>query len=187
MEIVDDIQQYVEWDENSFHRLYKNYYKALVNYARQITDNNEAAEDVVQDVIAKLWENKNYFATLISLEVYLYNSTRNRAVDLLRHKKVKETYIKKLSEQYKEFHVDDDNIFTEDVYRMLFKTIDSLPRRSREVILMSIKGKKNKEIAEGLGISSESVKTYKQRGMEILRRKMSDEALLLLLILTMDL
>ena len=135
-----NINSYVNWDEEAFHLLYRRYYKALVNYAQQITGNQPVSEDLVQDVITILWEDKLQFPTVISLEVFLYNSVRNASIDWLRHRNVETNYVTKITEKYREYHIENESaLFEEEVYRMLFKTIDELPKTSREVMLLQIK------------------------------------------------
>ena len=173
------------WDAHAFHLLYKHYYKALVNYAFQFVGDNDDAEDVVQGFIADIWQQKLAFGSLFSLEVFLYNSVRNRCLNILKHKQVKVSYIKKVADSHPAYHPDDDEetLFMERAYRMLFETIDKLPPRSREVFLLYIQGKKNQEIADALGVSLETVKTHKKRSMAFLREQLDGKTFALLLLM----
>ena len=69
---------------------------------------------------------------------------------------------------------DDEASFREEFYRRLFKVIDSMPPRQRAVFVAAMEGKSNKEIALELGVSVDTVKTQKKRGMKTLREEMSD-------------
>lgn len=59
-EIMDikkmSIEELTLWNENAFHLLYKNFYKALVNYAFQFINNDAASEDIVQGLFSQIWE-----------------------------------------------------------------------------------------------------------------------------------
>ena len=68
----------------------------------------------------------------------------------------------------------------EEIYRQLFLAIDKLPPRQREVFLLCMEGKKNKEIAELLQISAETVKMQKRRAISRLREQLAPMALALL-------
>ena len=68
----------------------------------------------------------------------------------------------------------------EEIYRQLFLAIDKLPPRQREVFLLCMEGKKNKEIAEQLQISAETVKMQKRRAIGRLREQLAPMALALL-------
>lgn len=173
-------------DEKSFHLIYKMYFRVLAGYALQITSDEEIALDIVQDLFSVIWERKMTFISPASFKAYLYNSVRNAALDYIRHRKVKNDYIENVKAENPEYDMDAeypaDYFYREEVYRHLFKAIDELPLRCREIFLLYIKGKKNSEIAESLHISVETVKTQKKRGLSILRKKLGKRSWLLLLV-----
>lgn len=76
---------------------------------------------------------------------------------------------------------DEDVYHKEEVYQHLFESIDRLPQRQREVFLLAMKGKRNAEIAEQLGIAVNTVKVMKRRGFATLRKDLSPDSLILLL------
>ena len=80
------------------------------------------------------------------------------------------------------YDMDNDEVYVrEDIYRQLFEAIDNLPPRQREIFMSVMEGKKNKEIAEALGISVFTVKVQRQRAMHTLRNKLTDKQWLLLM------
>ncbi len=183
---LTDIEQINKLNATTFHLLYKNYYKALVNYSAHFVDNYDAAEDITQDLFSKLWEQKITFKSLASFRIYLYNSIRNSSLDYLKHKNVESGYLQKVAnmhEPYQLWESNEEDLWTEEVYRQLFLTIDDLPKRCREVFLMYMNGKSNEEISTALYISIETVKTQKKRGMAFLRKKLNKNAFFLLQIL----
>lgn len=177
------IGQINKLDAFAFRILYKEYYRALVVYAMQVSGEPQAAEDIVQDLFSTIWERKRPFHSLSSLKIYLYNSVRNSSLDYLRHKNVENAYLQKIESEYQKFDFsgeDEEEFFGEEIYRQLFNTIDALPERCREVFLMHLDGKKNEEIAAALHISLETVKTQKKRAMIFLRKKLSVQVILML-------
>ena len=77
----------------------------------------------------------------------------------------------------------EEQLFPEEIYRRLLTMIDSLPPRQREVFLMHMDGARNKEIAEKLNISVNTVKIQKKRALATLRQKLNEQQLLLLMLL----
>ena len=67
----------------AYHQLYNEYYKALVLYAINFLSSQQAAEDIVQDLFATMWEKKMRFLSLPSFRTYLYNSIRNASLNYL--------------------------------------------------------------------------------------------------------
>jgi len=98
----------------------------------------------------------------------LFNSVRNGAIDYLRHKNIETKHRLSFAKMSLMSHNDvgEDDFFTEEIFRQLFQTIDALPPRQKEVFLLSMKGKRYKDIAQQLNISVETVKKQKQRAME---------------------
>ncbi len=69
---------------------------------------------------------------------------------------------------------DDFKMIEEEMYKILFEVIDSLPKRCKEIFELHLAGRKNEEIANLLNISILTVKTQKSRAMQILRTHMGD-------------
>ena len=167
------IEQINKLDAAAFRLLYKNYYKALVCYAK----------DIVQELFSTIWEKKMLFRSLASFRAYLYNSVRNASLDYLKHKDVEGSYLQKMLDSHSttfRMEEEEEGFFSEEVYRQLLQTIDALPDRCREVFLMYMEGKKNEEIATALHVSLETVKTQKKRAMSFLRKKLGSYHFLLL-------
>ena len=175
-------QQLSTWDENVFHQLYNSYSKALVNYAMQMLGTQDSAEDVVQNAFMQLWQQGRQSRGDNHIRAFLYNITRNAAIDRLRHDKIVQDY----QESYEiNANGEEDSIFTEEVFRQLFEEIDRLPSRQREIFLLLMKGQKNREIAENLNIAEETVKKLRFRGMKTLRQRMNPKVYLMLTMMVM--
>lgn len=177
-----DVVALNEGSSTAFHQLYTLYYRALVSYAMQIVGDSDDAEDIVQENIAMLATHPVMFTSEQAVVSWLYSTVRNRSLNHLKHKRVEEEYKEKQKSPEPEMS-DSEEMFTEEVYRQLFATIDKLPPRSRDVLLKVIEGKRNSEIAEALGMSIETVKTHRKRSMAFLREHLGKQALTLLSIL----
>lgn len=165
--------------------LYDRYYRALVSYGCQFVE-NEVAEDIVQELFSVLWERRPLFSSISQFSTYLYNTVHNSALNHLRHQTVHNNYRQSIIEHLQEFMLVDDisDIFNkEEIYRQLFAAIDELPPRQKEVFLLCMEGKKNKEIAEQLDISAETVKVQKRRAIAQLRGKLSPMLIGIVLVL----
>lgn len=155
----------------AYHQLYDEYYKVLVIYAINFLSSQQVAEDIVQELFATMWEKKMQFLSLPSFRSYLYNSVRNASLNYLKHQNVESLYLEHLSNTYREITEEEDP-YEEEVYRLLFRAIDKLPTRCREVFLLHMDGKKNEEIATALNISVETVKTQKKRAIQFIKEQM---------------
>ena len=156
--------------KSAYQMLYSDYYAILVVYACNFVRQQEIAEDIVQELFITMWEKEISFLSFASFKAYLYNSVRNMALNYLKHQDVEEKYIEYIQESYGE--VDESEINDEEVYRLLFKVVDELPARCREIFLMYMDGKKNDQIADILNLSVETVKTQKKRAVKHIRERL---------------
>ena len=81
---------------------------------------------------------------------------------------MEERYKEALQNNLSDEELDEEELDREEEYRHLFQAIDKLPSRCREIFLLSLEGKKNKEIAEMLQI--ETIKTQKIRAINRLKK-----------------
>ena len=156
-----------------FERLFSDYYGILVCYAQKYTKREDIAEDIVQDVFASLWEENRIFPSQANFRSFLYSSIRNAAFDYLRHQNVESRYIEEALTANR--FLSDDSFQKEEVFRLLFKQIDLLPERCREIFLLHLEGYDNDAIAKKLSLSIETVKTQKKRAMKTLRNNLKEK------------
>ncbi|MBR5350059.1 MAG: RNA polymerase sigma-70 factor [Prevotella sp.] len=167
-------------------RLYDDYYKALVGYSMQIVDDLDVAKDIVQTLFQKIWELHIDVHNELKVKAYLYNGVRNMSLNSLRHKNTEDQYVREQSLRYEKYVVNadgDEEFFTEEVFRLLFKKIDELPTRQREVFLLCMEGKSYKEIGKALNIGTETVKTQKKKAILKLKKELGELSFLILLLL----
>ena len=169
-----------------FREQYRKYYRALVIYVLKMVSAETQAEDIVQDVFMNLWRKKCLIEDETELRSYLYASVRNRALDYLKHKHVEQEYVDQVKENVAAFSLnenEEEDLFTEEIFRRLFQLVESLPPRQRDLFLKLIEGKRLREIAEEMNVSFETVKTQKARGLNTLRKQMKPMTLVLLMTL----
>lgn len=152
--------------------LFEQYFQSLVVFATRYITDIDTCQDVVQDVFVYLVESKQKFNSKDHLLAYVYQMVKNRCLKQLRHEDVKEQY----STFYKENQAFEDslynNIIEEEVFKKLVVEINLLPNYYKSVYLLVLEGKKNQEIAEELGLSIETVKSYKKEGKKILQNRL---------------
>ena len=144
----------------AYEYLYDNYYTPLVLFADHYVSNQDVAHDLVQEVFIALLDIKTRFDNLLHLKSYLYNSLRNRCLNHLRHEKIKQEFLQE--ELYRSDEFFEQKAIEEDVYSILVSAIENLSPQNKEVMLLTLDGLSNAEIAGRLRLSVETVKTYKK-------------------------
>ncbi|MDE6450968.1 MAG: RNA polymerase sigma-70 factor [Odoribacter sp.] len=167
-----------------FEEVFRKYYPSLLAFVTRHVGDRETAKDFVQDVFFKLYESKVFFPSESSLKSWLFMTSRNAALDYLRHLKVVDQHQILMAESMIYAHEVDEKL-DETLVRKIQKAVDSLPAQCRQIVRMNIiDGRKYTEISEELGISINTVRTQISRGYRRLRTLLSGDtdALLLLFI-----
>lgn len=164
----------------AYRQLYEQFYKSLVAYASVISLSDEAAEDIVQDLFTALWEGSAKFSSFLSFKSYIYTYVRNASLNYLKHSMVEDAYVQSRELEWENPEDHEEEIEQEERFRLLLLSIEKLPIRMRKVLVLAMEGKKNKEIAEILHVSVDTVKTQKMRAFVKLKDDLGGWILLLL-------
>lgn len=145
----------------------------LVGYVRAwIADAADRdAEDVVQDVIERLFEKADVTEPVADLSAYLYRSLRNKVIDLYRKPKRTAELPEDLSDVRFEASGEMDR---EEAREALFEAIDDLPPAQREVLVATeLEGRSFKELAEEWETPMGTLLARKHRAIRALRETLS--------------
>jgi len=155
----------------AFRELFSEFYNSLVLFAMGFVEQQDVAEDIVQEVFIAVWERDVQYPTYNAFRSFLYNSVKNAGLNHLKHKNVEEKYLASLNLEDEGDDID-LKMMEEELYRLLFKTIDELPDKCRNIFLLHLEGKGNEEIAFLLNLSILTVKTQKKRAMSYIRERL---------------
>lgn len=167
---------------DQFHDIFNRYYAPLCVFADRYVDDKALSADIAQDVFFKLWEKRRDFPDQDKIRSFLYKSVHNRALNELAHRKAHSNH----AEMLNRFIVDElfhERVIEEETCRIMLEEIYSLPGQMQEIMLRALEGKQNKEIANDLGISVETVHSLKKIAYRKLRESMKDEYYFLLLLI----
>ena len=114
---------------------------------------------------------------------YLKMCVRNNCLNYLKHQEYEWNYAEVVKKKTPVYETEPDSVYTlDEMYRMLYGTLNKLPESYRIVFIESFfKGKTHTEIAEELNLSVKSVNRYKQKTLEFLRNELKEYMPLLLL------
>jgi RNA polymerase sigma-70 factor, ECF subfamily len=147
---------------------WKEYNEKLLSFIRANVISPEDAEDILADVYVKLVRQTELSRIPQKLPNWLFRVTRNTMIDFYRTRKS----LKALPENLKEDLPEPQAIST--FSDCILPIIEALPENYRLPILLSeIHGKKQKEVAEELGLSLSALKTRILRGRKKLKDLMS--------------
>ncbi len=170
-------------DEKAFDSLFRKYYKPLCAYAFRFVELNDA-EEIVQDLLLWLWENRDTFSVKSSLSSYLFRAVYHRCLSCIEQKEVKQRVEQIFWERQSDeipSGIDDFQIL--ELIRKIHEAIEKLPESYRESFIMHrFKDKSYKEIATQLNISTKTVDYRIQQALKLLKEDLKDYFSILLLI-----
>lgn len=170
-----------EGNKSSFRLLYETVFPPLILFSRRFVDEKDATADLVQEVLLAYWNRRKEFKTVIEVKAFLYGTLKNMCLNHIRTKKVHKRYVQKTmdeaeqtTEVVKEALVINHIIIEEETFAFLYRALSQLPPREKEIIELSLQGKKNLVIADALGLSANTVKTLKLRAYRRVRMILRD-------------
>ena len=161
-------------DKKAFNALFRKYYPTLCAYAQRFVD-LEDAEEIVQDVMLWLWENREILLIESSLSQYLLKMIYHRALNRIAQKEVKYRADTLFYEKNQAMIYDVDFYQIEELTKRIHTAIAALPESYREAFIMHrFKDMSYKEIAELLNISTKTVDYRIQQALKLLRKELKE-------------
>jgi RNA polymerase sigma-70 factor, ECF subfamily len=178
-------------DESALRDLAEAYGSKIYQLAFRYLRNKEDAEEVMQDVLFKVYRKVGAFRGDAALSSWIYRITFNAAMSRLRTAKYQRTQNDELSitatdgdeSSAADYEIADwsdmadERVFRSQLRRKVFSAILSLPAIYRApVMLRDIQGMSTEEASEILRVKDQTLKSRLHRGRLILRRQLADFA-----------
>lgn len=160
-------------NRNTFRTYFDNHFRPLCAFGYRYLSDTEAVQDQVQSVFITLWDNRENFDNEKAVKAYLYTSVRNKCLNHLKHLSVRQKHEEHLIYELESSQFFTQHVIEDDTFNLLYQEIENLPASAKKIMLLALKGLKNKEIAEALDISENTVKTQKKIAYGKLKDKLS--------------
>lgn len=179
-------------DESALADLSSIYGARIFQLAFRYVKNREDAEEVVQDVLLKVFRKIDAFRGDAALSSWIYRITFNTAMSRLRHTRaarlaeVPEQPLSaalagdaapRVHEPVDWSNLADESMLRQQMRERLFEAVGELPAIYREpVILRDLKGMSTEEASTRLRVKDQTLKSRLHRGRLLLRERLSDFA-----------
>jgi len=170
-------------DETAFEQVFKTHFKRLHAYAFTILRDEEEAEEMVQQVFFKLWERNENLTLTGSVSAYLYRAVHNESLNYLKHQKVRSNHQLHVAYSMKnEVEHPAKKVMAGELEKKIHTALNELPEQCRTIFQMSrFDELKYREIADKLGISVKTVENQMGKALKLLREKLVDFLIFILL------
>ena len=129
-------------DEQAYAYLIDTYHHKLCLYANSLVKNVYSAEDIVQNVFIKVWEQRTRLKSDHTVKSFLYKLVYNEFIDLYRKNQSLFSLEKSYYDALNSIVSDDDSESLQRMINVVNKEIQNLPPKCKEVFILSKKVKK---------------------------------------------
>lgn len=180
---VQDIKKYNESDiisalkdsdKRAFDKLFRQFYPILCAYCHKFVS-LEDSEEIVQDTLLWLWENRQTLSVEKRLSSYLFKSVYNRALNKIASTDCRNKVNKLYFDYMQETLQNKDYYQTDELIEKVRESIAKLPESYRQAFMLHrFEGMTYKEIAEQLGVSSKTVDYRIQQSLKLLKEDLKN-------------
>ncbi|HEU4589119.1 MAG TPA: RNA polymerase sigma-70 factor [Gemmatimonadales bacterium] len=166
-------------DVPAFEALFRAYCEPLCEFVKSYVDSRDVAEELVQELFCRLWDQRHTWEVPGSVKNYLFKAARNRAYNHLRHRRVEEAFQSRALDPSAAHGIAapapaDRAVEAGELQSAVQRAIDSLPSRCREVFVLHRDHHFTYgDIARMLEISPKTVEIHMSRALAALRTQLA--------------
>jgi RNA polymerase sigma-70 factor (ECF subfamily) len=174
-------------DLEAFDQVYQRYAGKLYAFSLKYLRTKEEAEELVQSVFLKLWENHKSLKRENSFKAYLFTIAYNEICNIFRRRKYQQNFLANFGIKHTavsgETEEQIDFVF---VREQIDRIVAQLPEKYKTVFLKSrVEGKSTKEIADELKLSKGTVDNYISESLKFIRTNLKEKHFLTLLFVSL--
>ena len=177
------VERLLKEDVEAFDLIYEKYSGKLYSFGLKYLRSTDEAEELVQSVFLKIWENRKHIDKEFSFKSYLFTIAYNDICKLFRKRSYLNKFIsEKIYENSQVSSATEESIDYQSILTRVQQIIDKLPERQKNIFRKSRQeGKSSKEIAKELSLSPGTVDNYISEALKFIRKKLPSEDIAFLL------
>jgi RNA polymerase sigma-70 factor, ECF subfamily len=158
-------------DKRAFEEIFRKYSEKIYYFAIRYYNSAEDAENIVQDVFIKLWDEREGVKEELSLNNYIYTIAKNHLFNIHRKKINEKAYRSYIVDHLVQSANLENELIYADLKAGVDKIIDELPAQRKKVFLMgNMEGFSNKEMASVLNLSVRTIEVHKSLAIQTIRK-----------------
>jgi RNA polymerase sigma-70 factor (family 1) len=173
-------------NEPAFNTLYKAYSKPLYLRVLRMVKNADDADELLQELFIKLWDNRKIIDLEKSFKSYMYTIAHNLVSNYFRKIANDQALIRSILQNATIYYLNAQELLeNKEVSKLLQQAIDQLTRQRKQVFqLCKIEGKSYEEAAELMGISIATINSHMTKSLQSIREYLHKHQDLMILVLT---
>jgi len=160
--------------KHKFEYIYSAYAGRIYNFVMRISRGNEyLAEEITQNTFLKVWEKQNDLKNESAMLSYMYTTARNMFLNYCEHETIEYMYYNYIMRNATDLDYSTEKQLDKNFLNdFILKIVDEMPPVRKRVFMMSrMQHKSNKQIAEELQISSNTVERHMTLALQYLRER----------------
>lgn len=161
-------------DEDALKFIYQKYWQRLFLSAYNVLKDKEGCEDIIQEIIIKLWQKRESLHITASLSAYLFAATRYQVFHFIRKSPGRPELLENLEERFSN-NAPDMPLYTKDLQTRINRAVETLPEKCRAIYKLSREQHMTyKAIAVHLQISDKTVENQLSIALKKLQQALGD-------------
>ena len=163
------VEQLREGDHQAFSRIFSAFYLPVRNFLNLLTHSMDDAEEICQELFAKVWQNRKNLDPSKNFRAYLYTIARHETYDFFKRQKLID------AQAYQSWQADadgcaDEIIIAKETELLINLAVSRMPKQRRRIFELSrFEGMSNAEIAKQLNIRKNAVEKQLSYAMKDIR------------------
>ncbi len=170
-------------DKSTFKGLFDDHYRPLCNVAFRISGDLDMAEDIVQDVFLKIWNQQDLLNANKNIKSYMYTMVRNHALEIIRRQQIGARITDEILYLHSEANsdpIEDNEIEKYLILDKIYISIRQLPPKCAQVFtLAKVNGLSYSQIADDMHISVKTVENQMGKALKLLRAMLNNQITLI--------
>jgi RNA polymerase sigma-70 factor (ECF subfamily) len=151
-----------------FEALFRQLYEPLCRYAMPFLQDPDLCEEAVQNVFVKAWNKRNDVTFSLELKGYLYQAVKNESLNHIKHQNVVLEHVSMVDKNA--LGHDTNPAILAELETKIQELINLMPPERKRIFLLNRNnGKKYREVAEELNISTKTVENQMGKALKSLR------------------
>lgn len=159
---------------DAYEQLYLRYWKMLYKTAYSRVPDEDAAKDIVQNVLISIWQNRKSLRVHATLEQFLRGAVKLQTLNHFRSERVKQHVIDLAMAQMElVVEPESDPLSRHVLEQSLDVALHGMPENMKQSFLLRCENRSIKEIAEKLGLAEQTVSNHISEAVRRLRQKLT--------------
>lgn len=171
-------------DQLAFAEIYNRYAESLTGFVSSKLSSLDDARDIIHDVFLKLWNDRKRLTINKNFKAYLFTSVRNLIIDKFRKNAIRENYADMvLALQASADSGIEEQLSVKELNQQISKALNKMAPREKEIYHLSREENlSNKQIAEKLGLSEQTVKNQISIALKHLKSSLNYHSIFVLIL-----